>query len=153
MKHPAKIDNSKKGIATNVVKAKASAIVPKKNPALPIFDGTLSRTIAPSGPCSMDLSPDESDKISVVMVESVSTCDSLKSPEVEYIDKSNVADIDSIERKTCNKLHISDHVETGMVYCIVSRTYCLVFTLCFVYLNLILDAHRKYLQERHTGRN
>lgn len=119
VKHPAKIEITKKANSTNIVKAKQSAVVPKKNPALPICDGTLSRNVIPSGPCSMDLSLDQSDNLSVSMDESVSTCDSLKSPEVEYIDKSNVADIDSIERKTCDKLHISDHVETGLVYCCI----------------------------------
>lgn len=119
MKHPAKIENTKKENSTNTVKAKQSAVVPKKNPALPNCDETLSRISIPSGPCSMDISLDQSDNLSVSMDESVSTCDSLKSPEVEYIDKSNVADIDSIERKTCNKLHISDHVETGFVCCFI----------------------------------
>ncbi|KAK1403823.1 Cyclin N-terminal domain-containing protein [Heracleum sosnowskyi] len=113
VKQPAKIYNTKKGSSTNIVKAKQSAVVPKKNPAMPACDEILSRIVVPSGPCSMDLSLDQSDNLSVSMDESVSTCDSLKSPEVEYIDKSNVADIDSIERKTCDKLHISDHVETG----------------------------------------
>ncbi|KAL8146184.1 hypothetical protein AgCh_004068 [Apium graveolens] len=115
VKQPAKIENAKKGNSTNIAKAQQSAVVPKKSPAFPICDGTLSRISIPSGPCSMDLSLDQSDNLSVSMDESVSTCDSLKSPEVEYIDKSNVADIDSIERKTCNKLHISDHVETGNI--------------------------------------
>lgn len=42
----------------------------------------------------------------------MSTCDSLNSPEVEYIDNSDVAAVDSIERKASNKLHISENVET-----------------------------------------
>lgn len=150
MKHPAKTENAKKGNSTNIFKEKQSAVVPKKSPALPICDETLSRTFIPSGPCSMDLSQDQSDNLSVSMDESVSTCDSLKSPEVEYIDKSNVADIDSIERKTCNKLHISDHVETGLVYCCILN-FLFSFHLPFCLLKCSVNAHRKYLQEGHNG--
>ena len=60
----------------------------------------------------MDVSPSKSDGLSVSMDETMSTCDSLNSPDVEYIDNNDIAAIDSIERRTCSKLNISDHVET-----------------------------------------
>ncbi|XP_019072151.1 cyclin-A1-1 isoform X2 [Vitis vinifera] len=44
------------------------------------------------------------------MDETMSTCDSFKSPEVEYMDVDDLA-VNSIERKTCSKLYISEHVE------------------------------------------
>ncbi|XWS21668.1 hypothetical protein CRYUN_Cryun30bG0074300 [Craigia yunnanensis] len=65
----------------------------------------------PPPPCSMEFSPSKSDGVSVSMDETMSTCDSFKSPEVEYMDNHDVTAIDSTERKTCSNLYISDHVE------------------------------------------
>ncbi|CAI9775928.1 unnamed protein product [Fraxinus pennsylvanica] len=45
------------------------------------------------------------------MDESLSTCDSLNSPKVEYIDNNEIAAVDSIERMTSNTLYISERVE------------------------------------------
>lgn len=120
---PAKIDNAKKGTSTYITNAgftrstlpqssKSFAVVSHKDSSLPRCDVTLSRIIAPPAPCNIDVSPVQSDGLSVSMDESMSTCDSLNSPEVEYIDNSDVAAVDSIERKASNKLHISENVET-----------------------------------------
>ncbi|EOY16382.1 Cyclin A1,1 isoform 1 [Theobroma cacao] len=66
--------------------------------------------------CSMEFSPSKSDGVSVSMDETMSTCDSFKSPEVEYMDNRDVTAIDSIERKTFSNLYISDHLEaTGNI--------------------------------------
>ncbi|XP_024976951.1 cyclin-A1-4-like [Cynara cardunculus var. scolymus] len=74
-------------------------------------DANVSRIIVPPVECKMDVSPSKSDGLSVSMDETMSTCDSLNSPDVEYIDNNDIAAIDSIERRTCSKLNISDHVE------------------------------------------
>ncbi|KAK9945865.1 hypothetical protein M0R45_011359 [Rubus argutus] len=68
-------------------------------------------------PCNMDDSPSKSDGDSVSMDETMSTCDSFKSPEVEYIDNNDGQAIDSIDRKTFSHLHISDHAETTGIIC------------------------------------
>lgn len=58
---------------------------------------------------SMDLSsPGKSDGMSVSMDETMSSCDSFKSPDIEYVDNSDVPAVDSIERKTFCSLNISD---------------------------------------------
>ncbi|XP_004290902.1 PREDICTED: cyclin-A1-1 [Fragaria vesca subsp. vesca] len=68
-------------------------------------------------PCNMDESPSKSDGDSVSMDETMSTCDSFKSPQVEYIDNNDVQAIDSINRKTFSHLHISDQPETTGIVC------------------------------------
>lgn len=62
--------------------------------------------------CGMDVSPSKSDGNSVSMDESMSACDSFKSPDVEYIDNNDIPAIDSINRSTFRNLHISDDSET-----------------------------------------
>ncbi|XP_022753455.1 cyclin-A1-1-like [Durio zibethinus] len=75
-----------------------------------------SISTVPPPPCSMEFSPRKSDEVSVSMDETMSTCDSFKSPEVEYMDNHVVTAIDSIKRKTCSNLYTSDHVEaTGNI--------------------------------------
>ena len=77
----------------------------------------------------------------------MSTCDSFKSPEVEYMDVDDLA-VNSIERKTCSKLYISE--AEGCIFAssisVVTFLFCVkIFSLgfhCFV--------RRKYLQRRHT---
>ncbi|TYG76008.1 hypothetical protein ES288_D03G079000v1 [Gossypium darwinii] len=82
--------------------------------ALPPPPATIS-TIPPP-PSIMEVSPSKSDGLSVSMDETMSTCDSFKSPEVEYMDNHDVTAVDSIERKTFRNLCISDHVEaTGNI--------------------------------------
>ncbi|GMP79487.1 hypothetical protein CsSME_00035010 [Camellia sinensis var. sinensis] len=88
---------------------KPSVVVSSKSTSF-IKGNDLSRIIAPPAPCSMDISPPESDG-SFSLDETMSTCDSLKSPDVEYVDNNDIVSVDSIERKTCSKLYISEHVE------------------------------------------
>lgn len=67
-------------------------------------------TAAPATSC-MDISPSQSDGGSVSFDESMSTCDTLKSPEFEYIDNYDASVVSSIEKKTCDSLNISDRLE------------------------------------------
>uniref|UniRef100_A0A5B7B9R0 Putative cyclin-A1-1-like n=1 Tax=Davidia involucrata TaxID=16924 RepID=A0A5B7B9R0_DAVIN len=121
----AKIANAKKGSSACINNAgfsgstlpTSSNVKPSKITSFPRSDDTLSRITAPPAPCSMDISSIQSDGFSVSMDETMSTCDSLKSPEVEYIDNNDVAAINSIERKTCNKLYISEHEEPAGNIC------------------------------------
>ncbi|KAK1399817.1 hypothetical protein POM88_009680 [Heracleum sosnowskyi] len=72
---------------------------------------------APCAQFNMDTSSIKSDCLSVALDGSMSSSESLKSPEVEYIDNTDVAAIDSIERKTYNKLCISDDGKTTGSIC------------------------------------
>lgn len=88
-------------------------VASSKITSLPKSDVVLPKIIVAPAPCSMDVSPDQSDGLSISMDESMSTCDSLNSPKVEYIDNNEIAAVDSIERKTFNKLCISECVEVA----------------------------------------
>ncbi|PRQ26608.1 putative cyclin [Rosa chinensis] len=57
---------------------------------------------------SKDVSPSRSVSGSVSLDESMSTSNSLKSPEFEYIDNEDISEVKSIEKKTINSLHITD---------------------------------------------
>nr|QYW07112.1 cyclin A1-2 [Dimocarpus longan] len=96
------------------VNAKLSAAVASKVTSLITSDEIAPPTVTalPVMPCSMDVSPSKSDGNSVSMDESMSACDSFKSPEVEYIDNNDIPAIDSINRNTFRNLHISDDSET-----------------------------------------
>ncbi|MED6124572.1 Cyclin-A1-1, variant 3 [Stylosanthes scabra] len=62
----------------------------------------------------MDISPCKSDGASVSMSvdESMSSCDSFKSPVIEYLDNNDISPaVESIERKTFSTLNISDTPE------------------------------------------
>ena len=59
----------------------------------------------------MDVSPSRSVSGSISLDESMSTCDSLRSPVIEYIDKEDTYAVTSIERKTSNSFYISDNAE------------------------------------------
>ncbi|KAK3029174.1 hypothetical protein RJ639_038726, partial [Escallonia herrerae] len=122
---PVKITNPKKGASTfnnsasfsgnnlpssSVVKP--CTVISSRNVSLPI-----SRVSAPPAPRCIDISPIQSDSLSISMDESMSTCDSLKSPDVEYIDNNDIAAVESIERKTCGKLFISELVEVSGNIC------------------------------------
>ncbi|XP_015058345.1 cyclin-A1-4 isoform X1 [Solanum pennellii] len=63
--------------------------------------------------CSMDISPSHSDGSLVSMDESMSNSDTVRSPEVEYIDDHELAAVDSIEKKACSTLYISEHVKAA----------------------------------------
>ncbi|XP_042479293.1 cyclin-A1-4-like isoform X2 [Macadamia integrifolia] len=90
---------------------KSSAVGYCKDVSTQRSDGPVSSIAAPLAPCSVYISPSRSDGCSVSMDETMSTCDSLKSPDIEYIDSADVSAVASIERRTCNNLYISDHVE------------------------------------------
>ncbi|ESQ31032.1 hypothetical protein EUTSA_v10011442mg [Eutrema salsugineum] len=62
-------------------------------------------------------SPSKSDDESVSMDETVSTCDSYKSPQVEYIDNEEISAVVSIERKALSNLYITPSSETTGNYC------------------------------------
>lgn len=97
-------------------KTSTTVPVPCKVTSLPRSDENV-KTSAPSiaaavsVSCSMDVSPSKSDANSVSMDESMSVCDSFKSPEVEYLDNNDVPPLDSIDRKSFRNLYISDHTE------------------------------------------
>lgn len=77
--------------------------------------------------------------------ESVSTWDSLRSPEFEYIDNVEVSGGKSIERKTSNGLYISDHLEVAGLFFFVNLT-CLVLSLfCEHYILSMLCPQLTYL--------
>ncbi|XP_022867393.1 cyclin-A1-4-like [Olea europaea var. sylvestris] len=96
---------------------KPIVVASSKITSLPKSDVVLPKIIVAPAPCSMDVSPDQSDGLSISMDESMSTCDSLNSPKVEYIDNNEIAAVDSIERKTFNKLCISECVEVAGNIC------------------------------------
>ncbi|KAK9152558.1 hypothetical protein Sjap_000038 [Stephania japonica] len=87
---------------------KSSILTSSRDALLPRSD-RLAPCVAPIlAPCSMDISPSRSDDGSVSMDESMSTCESLKSPDIEYLDTVDASELSSIERKATNMLHISD---------------------------------------------
>ncbi|XP_057973703.1 cyclin-A1-4-like isoform X2 [Malania oleifera] len=63
--------------------------------------------------CSkLDTSPIQSDG-SISLDETMSTCESLRSPEFEYIDNDDASAVNSIERKASNSLYISEQAEVA----------------------------------------
>ncbi|KAL6511998.1 Cyclin-A1-1 [Orobanche gracilis] len=91
-------------VKQNVVVAAGATSFPKS-------DSMFSKTAFAHISSSANFSPDKSDSFSVSMDESMSTCDSLKSPDIEYMDSNGTAAVDSIERKALNMLCISKHDE------------------------------------------
>lgn len=85
------------------VKTTSSAVVAPSNVT------AFSRTNATAVSSSMDVSPSKSDGVSVSLDETMSTCDSFKSPDVEYLDNNDISAVDSVERKTKSSLCISGH--------------------------------------------
>ncbi|KAG9448080.1 hypothetical protein H6P81_014208 [Aristolochia fimbriata] len=88
---------------TTIVTSKNSSTVRKDEPSpalVPILQ-----------PSAAALSPSRSDDASISMDETMSTCDSLKSPDVEYIDNADSSIVASLERRTCNTLHISEGID------------------------------------------
>ncbi|XP_021717819.1 cyclin-A1-4 [Chenopodium quinoa] len=91
-----------------------------RNDVVEVYRATspkLSRVGVPSASSRMDISPSRSDADSVSMEDSMSTCDSVKSPEFEYLDESESALLGSIQRKTSENLHIDDKLEIAGNYC------------------------------------
>ncbi|XP_027339521.1 cyclin-A1-1-like [Abrus precatorius] len=95
-----------------VVFPKATSILEKNGAAAPSV-ATLTVHVS----STMDVSPSKSDGMSVSMDESMSSCDSFKSPDIEYVDNSDVAAVDSIERKTFCNLNISDTTDPAGNIC------------------------------------
>ncbi|CAA2991996.1 cyclin-A1-4 isoform X2 [Olea europaea subsp. europaea] len=96
---------------------KPSMVVSSKNTAFSKSNAVLSSISVAPAPCTMNVSPDQSVSLSISIDESMSTCDSMNSPEVEYIDNNEITAVDSIERNTSNKLCISECVEVAGNIC------------------------------------
>lgn len=75
-----------------------------------------------------DVSPSRSASGSVSLDESMSTSDSLKSPEFEYIDNEDISEVKSIENNTTNSLYISDLPQIGPFF-------YKILSLCSLYLS------------------
>lgn len=90
--------------------------VPSKITSLLRSNETVPSFTAVPAPSSMDMSPTKSDGVSASLDETMSTCDSFKSPEVEYVDNNDVPPVDSIDRKTFSNLCISDRPEKSGLY-------------------------------------
>lgn len=100
---------------------------------LPVFSNVKSSVVAPTNnvsarrteetvhvpvpvtvvtaQCSTAVSPSRSDEHSASVDETVSSCESFKSPDVEYMDNNEVSELDSIDRKTFSSLYISEHAD------------------------------------------
>ncbi|KAG6624403.1 hypothetical protein CIPAW_16G024700 [Carya illinoinensis] len=65
----------------------------------------------------MDISPSTSASGCISLDESMSTCESLRSPEFECIDNEDASAVRLIERKTSNSLFISDNEEKAGNVC------------------------------------
>ncbi|VFQ82426.1 unnamed protein product [Cuscuta campestris] len=87
------------------------SIVPTKGTSAIVCDPNLTKPTLPPVLVSIDTSPAQSD-------ESMSPCDSLRSPDVEYLDDNEAAGIHSIEKKTSSALFISKPEESaGRLLC------------------------------------
>ncbi|KAI4389191.1 hypothetical protein MLD38_001443 [Melastoma candidum] len=97
------------GNSSSHINVRPHGVFVSSQPSIPRTEERVARVPTP---CIASISPSrsESDTDSVSMDESMSTCDSYKSPDVEYIDNNEVSLADSINRKTFSGLHIS---ETG----------------------------------------
>uniref|UniRef100_A0A2C9U1F9 B-like cyclin n=2 Tax=Manihot esculenta TaxID=3983 RepID=A0A2C9U1F9_MANES len=102
---------------TAALNAKSTAIDLCKVTHVSRSEESVPEIVANPAPCCMDVSPTKSDGISISLDETMSTCDSFKSPEVEYIDNNDIPAIDSINKKTLSNLYISDQVETAENEC------------------------------------
>ncbi|ESW09449.1 hypothetical protein PHAVU_009G128200 [Phaseolus vulgaris] len=98
---------------TNAVVFPKANSLPARNQAPPPPPPLVLTVTVP--PPVLDASPSTSDAMSVSMDESMSSCDSFKSPDIEYVDNSDIAAVDSIERKTFSNLNISDSAESGNI--------------------------------------
>lgn len=98
-------------ILPTTTSAKQNMVAVGRSTSVPRRDVVVPKTINAPISSRMDVSPVKSDAFSVSMDESMSTCDSLKSPDVEYVDNFDISAVDSIERKASNTLCIADDVE------------------------------------------
>ncbi|XP_020206943.1 cyclin-A1-1 isoform X2 [Cajanus cajan] len=88
----------------------STVVIPKAN-SLPQRKDAAAHTVSVPLRSSIDVSPSKSDGRSVSMDETVSSCDSINSPEVEYLDNKDVFAADSIQRKIISSLNVSDTTE------------------------------------------
>lgn len=93
-----------------------STLVSRKDVSIPKHDAPVPSVTSLCGPCHMDISPSPSAGGSVSLDETMLTCDSRKSPDVEHIDYGDASAVASVERKACNHHHISDHMEIASGY-------------------------------------
>ncbi|OIT03255.1 PREDICTED: cyclin-A1-4-like [Nicotiana attenuata] len=111
------IKKSNSNAASSVVPTSSSFVKPiSKTVSLPRSDAVVPKITAIPLPAtsSMDISPSHSDGSSVSMDESMSTSsDTLRSPDVEYIDDNQTAAFDSIEKKAFSTLYISEDVKAA----------------------------------------
>ena len=66
--------------------------------SFPRSNETAPNTATVPSSCSMDVSPSKSDGILVSLDETMSTCESYKTPKVEYIDNNDLPAVDSINK-------------------------------------------------------
>ncbi|XP_039124017.1 cyclin-A1-4-like [Dioscorea cayenensis subsp. rotundata] len=95
----AKGNNAKSGTSTSIVK---KAPVTRVHEAAP--RPTANAFLAP---CNTVISPNRS-RDSVSLDETMSTCDSMKSPDFEYIDNGDSSIVASLERRATDNLRISE---------------------------------------------
>nr|CAD1843398.1 unnamed protein product [Ananas comosus var. bracteatus] len=100
--------SSRRSSLTSSSSLKPTSTLPTKDPLLPKNDGPLSTVGSCLAPCSNVASPGRSGD-SASLDETMSTCDSMKSPDFEYIDNGDSSMVASLERRANNNLHISDH--------------------------------------------
>ncbi|KAL7246213.1 hypothetical protein ACSBR2_001359 [Camellia fascicularis] len=84
------------------------AVVVSKKPMDTCFQRADQPAVGITASSGMDVSPCKSDGGSVSLDETMSACDFLRSPEFEYIDNDDALAVNSIERKACSSLNISD---------------------------------------------
>lgn len=85
----------------------APCVVSKK-PMDTCFQRANQPAVSITASSGMDVSASKSDGGSVSLDETMLTCDFLRSPEFGYIDNDDALAVNSIERKACSNLNISD---------------------------------------------
>ncbi|GAB2289818.1 hypothetical protein Dimus_024125 [Dionaea muscipula] len=96
-----------KGILPATSSAKSSSGLSSKT-FLQKSNEIVSHNVGLPAPCTMDISPASSDGHSTSMDESMSTCDSLKSSDIEYLDENDVSGLTPIESMTSNNFHATE---------------------------------------------
>nr|XP_016472550.1 PREDICTED: cyclin-A1-4-like isoform X1 [Nicotiana tabacum] len=113
------IKKSNSNAASSVLPTSSFVKPISKTVSIPRSDAAIPKITAIPLPatCSMDISPSHSDGSLVSMDETMSTSDSLRSPDVEYIDDNQTAAFDSIEKKAFSTLYISEDVKAAADIC------------------------------------
>lgn len=106
--------------------------------SLPSNEGTTFIP-PPLVPCSMTLSPERSDGDSISLDETMSTCHSMKSPDIEYIDNVDASAVGSLERRTSNKLYISEHAAAESQGNTLHDSSSVIIINCFICWWIILS--------------